>query len=56
MEYQIRVRSDGRYYWRLWYDGEIIATAGQGHPSIQDCRDEIARVKLSTEAPIRVTN
>ena len=55
MEYEIRASRNGEYYWNLLDNGEIIATSGDTHPTIQECRDEIARVKQSTDAPIRVT-
>ena len=57
-EFQIFPGGDGKMWWRLvmfWRDnrkGEKIASSGQGHPTVQDCEDEISFVKMAINAPV----
>jgi len=41
---------DFKYYWRLWFNGEIVATGHEGHIIAQQCRNEINIVKATKDS------
>lgn len=44
-EFQIFQGIDSLYYWRLVYNGSIIAVSGEGHLTATICEIEILQVK-----------
>ena len=52
-QFQIYVGKDNEFWWRFYVYGSIKAVSGEGHKTIQECRDEINLVKqLSPDAPV----
>ena len=42
--------NDSKYYWRLWYKKEIIATGHEGYYRRESCVHDINVVKRSGDA------
>lgn len=53
MTYEYYKDSKNEWRWRLKAsNGRIIADSGEGYSSEQGCKDDIARVKNSKDAPV----
>ena len=58
MKFEIyKSKSDFNFYWRLYYNGNIIATGHEGHSTAYECEQEISKVKSTNSlTPITKLN